>query len=293
MTGDAPKDFIKCYEYGVVPKKRHDLWTNYIAKLGHKYYPNESITEELIAEIGRIYGFNMVESKLYKLGGQIRFLSKFFNKKDEELVHGADLFAGYLEDKAFVDDVEASGQSQNFFTIKFTKEVFDHEYESDLAKTIYRDFMRMLFFDALVGNHDRHLYNWGVVRDIFGKNLPKYSPIYDSARGILWNDTEGKINGIIAEKREQAYVKKYCESAKPKIGLEGKDNINHFDIINKYKKTFANDELIMYIFKEDRINVVKREIKLKFNGLMSDNRLSLINNILEYRYKRILNILKE
>ncbi len=292
ITGDAPKDFIKSYEYGVAPKAKHDAWTIYIAKLGHKYYPNESITEELIAEIGRVYGFNMVESKLCVLGGQIRFLSKFFNKKNEELVHGADLFAGYLGDKKFVDDVEVAGQSQSFFSIKFTKEVFDKMYDSELAKAIYKEFMRMFFFDALVGNHDMHLYNWGIIRNIFGKNQPKYSPIYDSARGILWNHTEDKIKRIIKEKRIHEYVRKYCENARPKIGLENEDEINHFDIVEKYKKIFANDELIMYIFDKEKRKEVKNEIKLKFDGLISDNRLTLINKILDYRYNRILNILK-
>ena len=61
--GDAPKDFIKAYFY----KKGHiraNNWCYYIAKVGHKHYPIESITEYLLNNIGQIFGMNMQETGL-------------------------------------------------------------------------------------------------------------------------------------------------------------------------------------------------------------------------------------
>jgi hypothetical protein len=57
--------------------------------------------------------------------------------------------------------------------------------------------MKMLFFDGLVGNNDRHMYNWGVVRDIYGKDIASISKIYDTARGLLWNMTEEQLDKVI------------------------------------------------------------------------------------------------
>jgi len=49
MTGDAPKDFLRVYEYRKGCRRSNPTsWPKFIAKVGHKYYPNESVTEHLI-----------------------------------------------------------------------------------------------------------------------------------------------------------------------------------------------------------------------------------------------------
>ena|SRR5690606_4060317 len=186
VGGDAPKDLIRLYEYGFGRKSNFKDWPIYIAKLGHKWYPCESITEQLISDIGSGLGFQLAESKLCVLGTQIRFLSKYFlSRNNEQLYHGANLYAGFLNDEKFVDEVEIAQQTQSFFTVKFTKETLNHFFK-DTKEELFAKFMEMLYFDALVGNNDRHMYNWGIIRDIFGEKNAKFAPIYDSARGLLW-----------------------------------------------------------------------------------------------------------
>src|SRR5215467_4410528 len=48
VAGDAPKDFFQIYEYGTAKRTALSSWPKYIAKVGHKWYPNESITEHLL-----------------------------------------------------------------------------------------------------------------------------------------------------------------------------------------------------------------------------------------------------
>lgn len=291
ITGDAPKDIIRLYEYGKALKRSPKKWPIYIAKLGHKYYPLESITEQLITDIGKWYGFNLAYSKLCLIGNQIRFLSKYFIEQNtDELYHGADLYAGYLNDKVFVDEVELKRMTQSFFTIQFTKDVLNHFF-IDSHDSLFESFMLMLFFDALVGNNDRHMYNWGVIRDIYGKRLARFSPIYDSARGLLWNDTEQKITDILNEKnRKEQFIEKYCENSRPKIGIENKNRVNHFDLIGSYSDFFKKNSFVQELFKENKIQFVKYQLNAKFSTLMSNKRRLLITNILEYRYNRLKNI---
>ncbi len=52
VGGDAPKDFIQVYKYGEVKRNNQKKWIKYIAKTGHKWYPNESISEHLLNCIG-------------------------------------------------------------------------------------------------------------------------------------------------------------------------------------------------------------------------------------------------
>ncbi|HAO09289.1 MAG TPA: hypothetical protein DCQ50_20450 [Chryseobacterium sp.] len=68
----------------------------------------ESVTEYLLNRIGEVYGFNMAKSGLAWLGGQLRFLSRYFLDKPNELLmdQGADLYSGYLNERDFVDGIE-------------------------------------------------------------------------------------------------------------------------------------------------------------------------------------------
>src|SRR5438874_1354953 len=58
VAGDAPKDFLRIYTYGEAHKTRPDHWPAYIAKVGQKWYPNESVTEHLLTRIGQLLGLN-------------------------------------------------------------------------------------------------------------------------------------------------------------------------------------------------------------------------------------------
>ncbi len=293
VTGDAPKDIIRLYEYGKALKRKYKKWPIYIAKLGHKYYPMESITEQLISDIGLTYGFNMASSKISYIGGQIRFLSLYFlNNKKEELFHGADLYAGFLNnDRQFVDDVEETKMTQDFFTIKFTKEVLKYFFNEKENQDIFINFMRMLFFDGLVGNNDRHMYNWGVVRDIFGKDIAVFSKIYDTARGLLWNRTEEQLDKIITNNNVNSFVKKYCNNSNPKIGIENKQTVNHFELIEYYKEHYKTDNFIRSIFADDMLKNVINMINIKYSKLLSQNRRILIIEILKFRFNKIKEIL--
>lgn len=192
VGGDAPKELLKIYFYRKGHQRIHNpwLWDTYIAKTGHKWYPYESITEYVLNQLGYCLGLNMAESKLVQINGQIRFLSKIFLKEGKEkLEHGAELYAGYLGDKDFVHEIEEQQMARDFFTLSFTYDTLKHIYPHQ-ADDLFMDFVRMLVFDAIVGNNDRHYYNWGVITDTYGKEQPRFSPIYDTARALFWNLSE-------------------------------------------------------------------------------------------------------
>ncbi len=136
------------------------------------------------------------------------------------------------------------------------------------------------------------MYNWGIIRDIYGNNKAKYSPIYDSARGLLWNEKESKINEIANNpKKLTEFVKKYCNNSKPKIGIEGRNNANHFDLIESYKEFYSADEFIKKLFKSNKIKFVIKKINDEYKTLFSKERRYIINEILEFRYSKLKKIL--
>ena len=122
VSGNAPKDFIRIYEYGEARKNNPDKWPAYIAKVGHKWYPNESITEQFMTRIGQVLGIKVADSKLMLAKGQLRFLSKYFlYAEKEQLVHGSEIFSAHFEDEEFVKQVDEADETKELFTFHLTK----------------------------------------------------------------------------------------------------------------------------------------------------------------------------
>jgi hypothetical protein len=180
VSGDAPKKFIKLYEYGNGVKRTPSKWPAFIAKTGHKCYPVESITEYLLNRLGEALGIRMAQSKLAYGGSQIRFLSRYFLAPDQSLVYGAQIYAGYFgDDQDFVEEIERKKLAKELLTLQITQKAIIKFFPM-YADEILEDLVKMLLFDAWVGNNDRHFYNWGVVVDIKGRQKPYFSPVYDT-----------------------------------------------------------------------------------------------------------------
>lgn len=161
VDGDAPKKFVGIYDYNLLNHKHKankNNWIRYIAKTGHKWYPNESITELLLNRLGMIFGLNMAESCIVMMGGQLRFLSRYFlNPIKEELVHGADILAGYLNEDSplFVEEVDKQKLTTEWFTLQLVDNAVTNmfPYQKD---DIMHKLSMLVIFDAFVGNNDRH-----------------------------------------------------------------------------------------------------------------------------------------
>lgn len=232
IAGDAPKDFLCIYRYGEGRRGSLHTWPKWIAKVGHKYYPNESITEHLLTRIGQSLGLSMADSQLMWIRGQLRFLSRYFLKsKTQSLVHGAEIFAGFLSDRDFVEEVERQDEARNLFTFQFVEQALRSRFP-DHWQELRTEFTRLLAFDAIVGNNDRHFYNWGVIVDVMGRRPPVFSPIFDTARALYWNTTESSLAEIARDKnRRRAHLTRYVKRCSPKTGWDSLNAPNHFELI--------------------------------------------------------------
>lgn len=292
MTGNAPKVFMREYEYGTASKNNVKSWPAYIAKVGHKWYPVESITEQLLTDLGIAYGLNMASSKLVLASGQLRFISKYFLKRDERLMHGAEIYAAHLRnDLDFVEDVEKKKESPIFFTVTFTFESLNALFPKH-HHTLAVDFIRMLTFDALTGNNDRHFFNWGVITNTLKPNQVVFSPIYDTARALFWNYDDNKLKNEVDNGRVTQFVKKYCENSKPKIGIEQSRIRNHFEFIKLLVDRFPQyKSIVCEVVKNAMHHNDVKLIETNYRYLLSENRRSLINDCLNYRKNKLFTIL--
>ena len=293
--GDAPKNFIAVYQYekdSMVRKSNPDTWPRYIAKVGHKWYPFESINEFLFNRIGEVLELKMASSQLMMAGKQLRFLSKYFLTKTDSLEHGAQIFAGFLNDLKFVENIEQQGLARKFFTFQFAENAIKHMFPNE-AEIILTDFVKMLIFDAITGNNDRHFYNWGVIKDISNRKVPTFAPIYDSARGLFWNESEPKLlRWFEHTKQVDEKIKKYSEGSRPKIGWDGLDDLNHFDLI---ERIFSLDsryiDVCTQLINQDNLERILKMIEIEFSDFFSFQRQDLIRKCIMYRFNRLIKII--
>lgn len=295
VGGDAPKDFLKVYSYeeGVLRNSKK-TWPSYIAKVGHKWYPMESITEHLMTRIGQVLGVTMADSRLMMANNQLRFLSRYFLKKNENLVHGAQIFAGYLEDEKMAEEIEEKDMARELFTFQFAESAIKAMFPKT-GEQIVREFVKMLVFDAVIGNNDRHFYNWGViVHTTKSKILPKFAPVYDTARGLLWNHSEAKlVKHLRTDKEAYDYLANYGQKSQPKTGWEGVKDITHYTLIEKIftlDHRYRNE--CVQLLEKENLEKVYMVIDEEFSQLMSTLRRNAIKRYIELRFNTLSTIIK-
>lgn len=291
VGGDAPKELMKMYVYKQGKPQVHNkkLWSSYIVKTGHKWYPYESITEFMLNRLGCTLGLNMAQAGLAKINGQIRFHSKIFLSRNELLEHGAEIYSGYLGDKDFVEEIEIQKLAREFFTLSFTRNALKHIYPEHW-KTIYQEFAKMLVFDAIIGNNDRHFYNWGVVKNIRDLKKVQFSPIYDTARALFWNVDEAQLERWVANPTlMRQRIEKYVDQSQPKIGIEGMKNINHFQIISKLfnDNEHGTKEIVESLINDNNKKSCLELINDEFKDIVSESRLKVIEYCLTLRFERM------
>jgi hypothetical protein len=285
VAGDAPKDFLRIYRYGDGRRANPQSWPAWIAKVGHKYYPNESVTEHLLTRIGQSLELKVADSELMWFGPQLRFMSRYFlNGGEQSLVHGAEIFAGHLADRNFVEEVERTNQSRNLFTFQFMEEALKLRFP-DHWERLMTDFTRLLAFDAIVGNNDRHFYNWGVVLDVQVRREPKFSPIYDTARALYWNMTEAKLAELAKDpKRRASHEEKYVQRCFPKTGWDGRATPNHFDLMRAIATSRPE---LGQLLREMPVDQLSGKLRLlfdsEFRSLISPIRAEFIQSCLDRR----------
>jgi hypothetical protein len=264
-------------------------WPAYIAKVGHQFYPAESLTEQLMTRIGESFGVDVARSRLMVCDGQLRFLSRhFLGGEDEILTHAAQILAGHLSDESFVERVAENKVEKEIFTFQVLCAAICDRFPASHSE-ILLGLVEMIGFDALVGNNDRHLYNWGVIESLTGSFPARFSPVFDTARGLFWNIQEHKLAGRSSASALASYVK----GTVPRIGWDGEvRDIDHFELVglvarhspvySERLKSLANPQAL-----KESLAVVETEFRRTF----SDQRRELIKRCLSMRFERFCNAL--
>lgn len=292
VRGATEKDILENPKSGV----------RYVAKLGGRFNDLEVMTEYAIFLIGRSLGVQVADAKIASFRGRLRFLSRYFldRSNSEELVHGVQLFNALYDDATVNAVLGNEASEQAFFTVQAVQDAFEAhylEYGPQVHRDLCRGFVRMLAHDALIGVQDRHHENWGlIVQRGRGGPPPRFAPLYDSARGLFGNATDGHIGQYFGPNGGML-IDRYVERSRPLIGFaglepsRGRTHLSHHQLLaaifERHEETRPWIRSVVEAFDFDG---VRRKLK-RLEPLCSARRRTLMLECLRQRHRRLLAVI--
>ena len=146
---------------------------------------------------------------------------------------------------------------------------------------------KILLFDALIGNSDRHHSNWGITetkgflsveKGVFPVNAMTLSPLYDNGSSLCSYINESDIETILKDKiRYESIINTKSKSA---IGWNNIRPIRHFELIKNLRNEYY-DETVKFV-----INIKKNITEQSIDTILSN----FHDNIISSQMKKLLKI---
>jgi hypothetical protein len=299
IGGDAPKDFV-IIESG-------DPYSNaYIAKCPRKQGPKECVTEYVIACIGKMLPLKVAGARLVRMPPppgvecDVRFMSRYFlPRRNESLMHGIEAVAKCfeMEESEIKREIPRGKPAEwKFYTVELIADVLDEMATTEQERVkLINSFARMMAFDALVGANDRHPRNWGLVYDAARPIEFRFSPVFDTSRGLFWNYSDRQLEQQEKGGFRDESIRSYSEGSRPLVSMErAKDSghPNHFDVIEYMINSAKFREPVRQVIQAFSPQECAKMLHRKIGRIFSRRRLEHIDALLRYRHKRLKVICK-
>lgn len=212
---------------------------------GEGYLVSEACSEKLSYEIAKVLGYDCARIELAQDNeGRLGILNYLFVDIDDKI---------HMDVVVYLNKNNES--RENFYTLENIKSTLD-----SMDTKLFEGFIRIMIFDALVGEQDRHEENWGI--EIIDDSY-KISPFYDNGCNLLreFKDENLAMKYYNGQKNFDSYVtrsKTYIYNDKTR------KRYKHFELVNHLNKFYPK--------------IVKNEI-LKLNKLNDSVISEIVNKI--------------
>ncbi|MFN7697856.1 MAG: HipA domain-containing protein [Deltaproteobacteria bacterium] len=294
LPGDAPKSLVLFR--GDVRQVHHHA---FIAKAPRREGIIECTTEHLIARLASVLPVAVARSRLARIprgslgDPDVRFMSRLFTRTHDRLVHGVEIVGRCLGlDRTTLDRELTRATERDFYTVDTVHDILVEAYAGPSQPAITAAFGRMLAFDALIGANDRHAMNWGVIEDSLGRREPRFAPLFDTARGLLWNHDDAALRRRAAPARARTeWLHAYADRSRTLIAAPGSPRGSHFELA-EYLRRERHPLLpeMIRVVRAFRPIAARRVLHEEMAGLLTPLRLELIAELLAHRHARLLEI---
>ena len=210
--------------------------TRYLLKGGYKNELLQPFNEVLASEICKRLGFDHVEYTLDIYNDMVVSKCPCFITKDAEFITGHQIR----------NDMQRHGTLEDY-------EDYIHILEKNGIKNARIEMENMFLLDFLIMNEDRHLNNFGIIRDVNTLKWMKCAPIFDNGQSLnieYYDEEELHISG---EGRFFYEVKPFDEMIKVVEDLK-RVNLNALDDLPEWFDELLHQYQPITKFSDTRIN---------------------------------------
>jgi len=216
-------------------------------------------------------------SKIYEVGVDTyaALIEWFYDDKEECYISGGQIMVKLIENF----DRE-KGKEHNLKTIR--QFFSNHE-------TILEYWAKVLTFDTLIGNTDRHQDNWGwiVKKTKKGKEIDiNMSPAFDNGTALCYEILEHNIDRYEDTNRLERYLKGRKAKHHMKWSLEEEEVLNFYEFIKKFTIEFPGIRRIITQHLSFDYQQVE-EVLAPLVGAVSDPKYKLTRKRLDFILKII------
>lgn len=247
-----------------------------------KIYSTEFWSEIIAAEVGCWLGFNVLPYHIAKTKVKIGCISKSITSEKDRLIEGVALLKGY--DKTYNPEDKTSYKK---YTFEFVKQAITRFG----LKRYLPDFIKMLVFDAIIGNSDRHQENWAFVET---PSSIDFSPIYDSGSSL---GRELSETSLIDKLKDPVQFNAYISRGKAELRCN-KGKVNHLELLKYVHQQHLNEVIVpiqamVNIYNAEHLQEIIFNIDhvlpdpLKHHGISSE-RKEFIFRLIDNRIQQII-----
>jgi hypothetical protein len=234
--------------------------------------------------------FAAYDSKRNQSGTLIEwFLNPIPLLGDEIYTPGGDYCQQYIESFD-----RKKGKQHNFETIaQIFNELDSLDWKNDWAK--------ILLFDALIGNTDRHQDNWGIIVTPQQGNLAsnkkmRISPVFDNGTSMGHEISSAKFKNYEDSSNIERYVSKGRHHMK--WSINDTMPMEHVNMLKKFTKEYPETHQLMIeclnnINPEDFKSILDMLVAFNVPVRLTAERADFMLRLLQFRYQRLLHELEK